>query len=223
MPNESSLTLDTAQFQTLLKQANDTAALAERCRLLEEAIGCYQGDLLPACYDDWILPMREQLRRQFLTAQEALIEAYESQAAYQPAIRWAEHVLHYDPLHEETYRVLMRLHALTNNRASAMRVYHTCEAVLEQELAVEPSPATHEQYQRLLHSTTPAEQPSISLHTPHISPLIGRAQEWTSLSRAWKTSQQNQAHIILLHGEAGIGKTRLLEEFAKWVYLQGAA
>lgn len=217
-----SFTLDTARFQTLLQRANDEASLTERCCLLEEAIDCYQGDLLPACYDDWILPRREQLRRQFITAQEALLQAYESQGDYPSAIHRAEHFLQYDPLHEETYRALMRLHALTNNRASALRVYHTCETMLQQELEVEPSPATREQYKRLLNITISVEQPSTGLPPPQASPLIGRTHEWTRLSRAWKTVQQGQAQVILIHGEAGIGKTRLLEDFTKWVTLQGA-
>ena len=219
-----SFTLDTAQFQTLLQRANynEEVSLTERCRLLEQAVDCYQGDLLPDCYDDWILPIREQLRGQFITAQEALIHAYESQADYQSAIYWAEQFLHYDPLHEETYRCLMRLYALINNRASALRVYHTCETVLQQELGVEPSPSTREQYHRLLNITTPAEQPSVSLSMPHPPPLIGRKPELGGLIQTWKTVQQGQPQVILVHGEAGVGKTRLLEEITKWAALQGA-
>jgi DNA-binding SARP family transcriptional activator len=214
-------TLDTRQFQSLLRQAGQASSRAESCRLLEEAVACYQGDLLPACYDDWVGLIREQLRQQFITAQETLIHDYEAQGNYQAAILWAEHFLQYDPLHEETYRGLMRLHALTNNRASALRIYHTCETVLRQELEVEPSPATREQYQHLLNITTPATQQSNTPLTPHVSPLIGRAHEWVKLSRAWQTVQSGQAQTILIYGEAGIGKTRLLEEFAKWAMLQG--
>lgn len=213
--------VDTVQFQTLLQQAHETTSMVERCQLLTTAIGHYRGDLVPACYDDWIIPLREQFRRQFINAQEALIQAYEGQGAYQLAIDWAEQLLQTDPLYEEGYRELMRLHALTNNRASALRVYHTCETVLQQELGVEPSPATHEQYQRLLQVTTPAVQPATGSLTTHISSLIGRAHEWSRLSRVWQTVKQGQAQVVLIHGEAGIGKTRLLEEFTKWVTLQG--
>jgi len=220
-PN-SSFTLDTEQFQTLLQRAGDAVSLSERCHLLEEALSCYRGDLLPACYDDWIMPVRERLRRQFITAQAALIQTYEAQGEYQSAIRWAEQFLQDDPLHEETYRSLMRLYALTNNRASALRVYHTCQTVLQQELGVEPGPATREQYKRLLNITGPVEQPTIGLPTPHASLLIGRTHEWIILSQIWQTVQRGQAQVVLIHGEAGIGKTRLLEEFTKWATLQGA-
>ncbi len=215
-------TLDTVQFQTLLRRASDEAALGRRSQLLEQAIGCYQGDLLPTCYDDWILPLREQLRRQFIKAQAELIQVYEAQGVYQPAVRWAEQLLQSDPLDEETYRTLMRLHALTNNRAGALRVYHTCETVLQQELDVEPSPATREQYKRLLNITTPVAQPSSAPSTPYASPLIGRVRELSWLSQVWQTVRQGQAQVLIMHGEAGIGKTRLLEEFARWTVLQGA-
>lgn len=64
--------------------------------------------------------------------------------------------------------------------------------------------------------------PPAGLPAPHTPPLIGREQELGSLSRAWKTIRQGRPQAIIVHGEAGIGKTRLLEEFTKWVALQGA-
>ncbi|MCP5197482.1 MAG: AAA family ATPase [Gammaproteobacteria bacterium] len=216
------MTFDIAQFQNGLQQAQAQALISERCRWLEGAVSHYQGDLLPTCYDDWIPPIRESLRRQYITALEMLIQGHESQGDYPSAIGWAEHFLQYDPLHEETYRVLMRLHALSHNRASALRVYHTCETLLQRELAIEPSSTTRDQYKRLLNITITAEQPSIDLPISHSSPLVGRAHEWTHLHRAWKTIRQGRAQVILVRGEAGMGKTRLLEEFTKGVALQGA-
>ncbi len=215
-------TLDTAQFQSALQQAHARTLFSERRDWLEEAVSYYQGDLLLTCYDDWILPFREQLRRQYITTLEMLVQGYESQGDYPAAIRWAEHFLQYDPLCEATYRILMRLHALTDHRASALRVYHTCETVLQRELAVEPSPATRDQYKHLLNITILAAQPAIETPTAHTSPLIGRTLEWTRLREVWDTVQQNQAQCILVQGEAGIGKTRLLEEFIQGVALQGA-
>lgn len=215
-------TLDIDQFHHLLHQAKQASAPAEACRFLADAVACYRSDLLPACYDDWVTPFRERLRRQLIGAHEQLIRDHEAQGNYQDAIGWAEQLLHCDPLDEETYRALMRLHALTNNRASALRVYHTCETVLREELAVEPSPATRAQHQRLLNSTTSAVQPMNAPTAPHAAPLFGRAHEWAALGRVLRTAEGGQAQIVLIYGEAGIGKTRLLEEFARWSALQGA-
>ena len=41
---------------------------------------CYGGDLLPSCYDDWLLPERERLLQAYLRALERLIELLEEPA-----------------------------------------------------------------------------------------------------------------------------------------------
>ena len=46
--------------------------------------------------------------------------------------------------------LLMRLHVLNGDRATALRIYHTCVTLLQQELGVEPSAETQQLYQRLL-------------------------------------------------------------------------
>ncbi|MBD1914100.1 MULTISPECIES: AAA family ATPase [unclassified Leptolyngbya] len=54
-----------------------------------------------------------------------------------------------------------------------------------------------------------------SASTSHTLPLIGREQEWNLLHR-WLTDD-HRSEILLLLGEPGIGKTRLLEELATTV------
>ena len=66
------------------------------------------------------------------------------------AISAALKLLRYDPLHEETYRHLMRLYAVQGDRTSALRMFHTCATILERELGTVPSEATREMYQRLM-------------------------------------------------------------------------
>ena len=215
-------TLDIEQFETLLRRAEAAPAPLECCRLLAEAIALYRGDLLPGCYEDWILPERERLRSRFLKAQEQLIQLLEQQHEYQTAIRYAEQLLQHDPFHEEAYRCLMRLHALNNNRARALRVYHTCVTVLQEELGVEPSLATRQQYERLLNIDPSAPTQPVESTAAPASPLIGRSREWAALQRVWRQIRPGQARFVLVRGEAGIGKTRLLEEFVKWVALEGA-
>ena len=46
---------------------------------MEEAVGLYVGDLLPACYDDWVLLERERLRQRYINALEQLIAILEQQ------------------------------------------------------------------------------------------------------------------------------------------------
>ena len=116
---------------------------------LERAVHLYRGDLLPACYDDWIMPERERLRQVFVSAIQKLIELLEKQHDLVSAIGHINFLLKLDPLDETTYQLSMRLHALRGDRAGIVRVFEICTAVLRQELNVEPSPATCEMYQSL--------------------------------------------------------------------------
>jgi DNA-binding SARP family transcriptional activator len=65
-------------------------------------------------------------------------------------IAQAERLVRLDPLREEAYRQLIRLHDLRGDRPRAVRVYHVCSSVLERELGVDPSAATRATYEALL-------------------------------------------------------------------------
>jgi len=220
-------TLDVLDFERALaeaKQAEHSSDLAAERRALELAVALYRGDLLPSCYDEWILPERDRLRQEFLVSLERLIVVLEQERDYQGAIRAAQRLLRHDPLHETTYRHLMGLFALSGNRAAALRTYHTCATVLGRELSVEPSYATREVYEQI----TQAKEPERVYPAPRPAlvagaPLIGRAQEWRLLQEAWGGAVAGQPQLLVLSGEAGIGKTRLAEELLIWVARQGNA
>jgi DNA-binding SARP family transcriptional activator len=76
---------------------------------LETAVELYHGDLLPSCYDDWVRPERERLHQMYIRALEQLIQMHENRRDYSRAIAYAQQLLHGDPVHEDTYRRLMRL------------------------------------------------------------------------------------------------------------------
>jgi DNA-binding SARP family transcriptional activator len=206
---DAPLTLDVDEFENAVRRASSVQDW-------EQALTVYDGDLLPDCYDDWILPERERLRQSFVNALERLIALLESQRAYSKAIEYAQRRLHYDPLREEIYRTLMRLYALQGDRAGALRTFHECATVLQRELEVEPSPATREEYERLLHLEAPPP-----LSPPAAPPLVGRAGEWEQLQAIWRVAKNGQPQWVLISGEAGIGKTRLTEEFLHWIARQG--
>jgi DNA-binding SARP family transcriptional activator len=125
---DAPFTLDVADFESALAQAEQAGQTGDQVALrtaLEEAVGLYGGDLLPSCYDDWILPERERLRQAFTEALERLILLLEDQRDYRAAIGYAQRLLRHDPLHEATCGHLMRLQALSGDRAGALRTYHT--------------------------------------------------------------------------------------------------
>lgn len=218
-------TLDVAVFADYLAQAEVATVRGDQegvCTALAAAVALYQGDLLPACYDDWIITERAQWRERFLTALETLLLHCEAQGHYTAAISYAQRLLQHDPLHESTYRHLMRLYALNGERASALHTYHTCVSLLQRELAVEPHPATKAIYTRLLDEDT--AQPSIltgAVHPASRLPLVGRGAEWATLQAIWRKAMHQGAHFVLIAGAAGIGKSRLAEEMRHWVDQQG--
>ena len=218
--------LDVAEFEQALTLADAATRQHNQHVLqvaLEQADNLYHGDLLPDCYDEWILPERERLRQRHRQALEHLLHLFEVQGDTVAAIRSAQRLIARDPLSEDLYRRLMRLFALNNDRASALHVYHTCVTTLQREMGVDPDPATREAYERLLQQETLTIQPIVHEPLPAAPPtLIGRAREWERLHAAWQATLDGEPHFVLVTGEAGIGKSRLAEDFLLWANQQGA-
>ncbi|MCJ7717456.1 MAG: tetratricopeptide repeat protein [Anaerolineales bacterium] len=185
---------------------------------LMAAVDAYQGDLLPSCYDDWIFPERERLSQAYLRILEELVDILDLDQEYSLAIQFSQQLLRQDPLHEDSYRRLMRYHSLNGEKARALRAYHTCADVLEKELGMEPSLATRELYQQLLDREVELEKPSRAAERG--AELVGRDQAWGNLQKVWRNLEL-QSHFILIKGEAGIGKTHLAEEFLRWTRRSG--
>ncbi len=213
-------TLDIADFEQALQTGQNANSPALQREAWESALQCYQGDLLPGCYEDWILPVREQWQRTFINALEQLINLLESQRDYPKAIDYAQQLLQHDLLRETTYSRLMQLYALSGDRAAALRVYHTCTTTLAHELGVEPGPATRNIYEQLLKLEAPPAALNMLRST---SLLIGRDEAWAKLQSAWRQAIREQPTLALVAGEAGIGKTRLGEELVEWASRQGIA
>jgi predicted ATPase/DNA-binding SARP family transcriptional activator len=225
---DAPFTLDVAGFEDALADAEQKTGEAAT-RALERAVLLYHGELLPGYYDDWILPERERLQQLCLSALGRLMQVLENQGEYRAAVSHAQRLLRYDPLHEATYRHLMRLHALNGDRVGALRVYHACVAVLERELSVEPNPATRAQYDQLLSQAAPATPAApgtqaraspeyAALHVPQAPPnnlrlalssFIGREREIGEIARRLASTR-----LLTLTGMGGSGKTRLALEIA---------
>jgi DNA-binding SARP family transcriptional activator len=196
--------LDLAAFEAALDRGDE-----------REAVELYRGELLAGGYDEWLRDARERLRERYLEALSRLCARLEADGERAEAISYAERLLREDPLREESYRLLMRLHDARADRARALRVYHACAAVLERELGVEPSTATRAAYEALLPGA-----PESASERPV---LVGRAAERARLTEIWRDAARGHAQLVLVTGEAGVGKTRLVEELRSWCAHRGAA
>jgi len=201
--------LDVAEFE-------DAASHTHSRMDLQRAVELYGGELVPGCYDDWIASERERLKQVLIEVLERLLQMATDAHDYRAAIGSAQRLLQIDPVREEVHRRLMNLHTLNDDRATALRAYHTCVSTLQRELGVEPGPATREAYERLLKIESSLE---VSLGATF--PLVGRDREWAQLQSAWRSASAGHAQLAILIGEGGIGKTRLADELFTQVKRQG--
>ncbi len=215
--------IDVVAFEAALA-AGGRAALAE-------AVDLYSGDLLEGRYDDWLSPVRTRLRQHYLAALQRLAELCAADGDDEQAISVAEQLRLHDPLRESTYRLLITLYDRRGDRARAVRAYHACVSALAGELGVEPSSLTRRAYQALL----PEQETSDGETSDQAGrvapgrgapggkpPLVGREAEWARLTALWHRADRGEPQFALVTGEAGIGKSRLLEDFAGWAARQGA-
>lgn len=217
---DSPFTLDVAEFVQGVLAAEAMPDRTAAQQTIKRALNLYRGDLLPGFYEDWVLAEREAWQNRYIAALEKASRLAEQQRDYRTAIDYGRRLLQIDPLREEAYAHLMQIYALQGDRATALRVYHNCATILVRELGVEPGPVTQGIYERLLNleETQPAIAPLRA-----DAPLVGRHRAWEEVQTVWRQTQTGQPRLLLLTGEAGVGKTRLAAEFMDGLARQGVA
>jgi len=120
---------------------------------------------------------------------------------------------------------MMRLHHLLGQDSEALKQYEICQQLLERELGIDPAPETRALAYEIAGrsgSQTPAWLPQAArtsqhwlLEHPERLPMIGRQVELAGLLRMLENTGHAAGGMALVYGEAGVGKTRLLEELAR--------
>lgn len=203
--------LDVTHFEEALvaaEAARQAGHQSQAARLWAVAAESYGGELLPKCYDDWLLLERERLHQQFLSALTQLAGWRETQRDYPAAIRTMQQLLRTDPLREVTHRRLMQLYLLNNEPTEALRVYHTCKMLLRRELNVDPSSATQEFYNQILTKLDRSSESSCeeSRHHSLATPVEG-LRERQLPQKAWQIVSHRPRHNLPLRTTPFIGRT----------------
>jgi DNA-binding SARP family transcriptional activator len=168
-------------------------------------------------YDVWQTTMLEHLRLRCLEALSKLIEYNTKSGDYTTAVHYAQRYLEIDSLAENVHRQLIGLYARLGERGLAQRQFEECVLVMDRELGVEPLPETRAAYERARLSANVAATLLTPARVQHATsglhlPLLGRATAWQELATAY--ARCKDGGVILIAGEPGVGKSRLLHAFA---------
>jgi tetratricopeptide (TPR) repeat protein len=212
------LSLDVETFQ---HKTRPNASAVE----IRHALSLYTGDLLEDIYDDWCTIERDRLRQIWLEALGRYSQILQSSGKINEAISIVQKWVNAEPFDEAAQRRLMSLYAVSGERAKAIQTYHTFAQSLAYELDTEPLPETQALLQSIQNGHALAESEVSHFVTsqqrkaspqPQIFPalpFIGRHHEIASLEEAHRLTSKGSGRLVLVTGEPGIGKTRLLQEY----------
>jgi DNA-binding SARP family transcriptional activator len=228
---ESDCWIDAEEFshlEELGRRAYRQENYDEAIRRLQEAVALYRGEYLAEDrYEEWALQRRERYRERFVEVLSLLADSLARRGQYARALGYLERAIGEAPLQETLYRQLMVYAFCAGERARALGAYERCRAVLERELGERPSSQTEQLYRQIqservaeLERVYPRAAPPSLPGGMRRPPFVGRTREWERLLLALERARA-APFFVMLSGEAGVGKTRLGEEFLRWAHTQG--
>ena len=217
--------LDVDAFQELEAQG-EAASLAA-------AVEMYRGEFLEGLYlhgcaefEIWLVGERERWRQRVARVLGELVTHHSRRGQYPQGLRFAQRLLALEPWREETHRQVMRLLAYSGQRGAALAQYETCRRVLTEELGVEPAVETTRLYEQIRDGELkipvsppdlPAQPPSfLGKEGPAERPVfVARERELAQLDGFLDKALAGQGQVVFVTGDAGQGKTALIQEFAR--------
>ncbi len=176
---------------------------------LEAASRLYRNDFLSDLqlpdapeFDLWLEQNRAQTRADFDVLLSRLLAQQQHQGLEVAALETARRRANFDALNEAAHRGLMQVLLDQGNRTAAFEIYRVLESKLKHEIGLTPSRETMLLAEQI--------QSQTDVVAAVAEPFVARVQEWRWLEQAWRSGQR-----VLLRGEPGVGKTRLLKEFAR--------
>jgi DNA-binding SARP family transcriptional activator/predicted ATPase len=224
------LQLDVEDLRDGLRQVRDHDHGSSSCGKcigrLREVVDLYGSGFLAGFslrdaepFEEWLSVEAEAVERELREALDRLLHMLVASGDLEQAVGVAQRKLSIDPLDEPGHRELMELYAWRGMRTAALQQYRDCVAILDRELGVSPLPETTALYNAIGEGSVAALEQG-GLQSPPVRapvalvdhPLRGRQREWDALRNIYADIGPGGA-LVLIEGEAGIGKTRVAREF----------
>ena len=225
--------VDVVRFEQLAKAGSPAT--------LEEAATLYGGDLLEGVdvreepFETWLLTERARLRERAVDALTRLLGVQTKADTLAAAAQTAVRLLGLDPLQESVHRTLIGVYARQGRRGAALRQYQTCVTVFQRELGIDPDAETKRLYQDVLqHSPAAAGAPGTAVPSAPVAvravaesekaetPFVGRRAELAQWDALLRDVGHGHGRALFVTGEAGIGKSRLVEALTAMASRAGA-
>ncbi|SDI44433.1 AAA ATPase domain-containing protein [Actinokineospora alba] len=217
IPEEATVDLECAERAVgAAVGALERGAYAESRHCAEDALAYLGEPFLPHHEGEWVEGVRDHVDGLLCSALETASAAAAALGADRDAVRFADEAVRRAPLSESAHRCLMTAHAAGGNRAEALRAYQRLRQVLSDELGIDPSPRTQAAYVELLGGPAGGRgRPRSGEVSAAATPFSGRRAELAALADSWARAEQGGGHLVLVTGEPGVGKTRLVTEAAR--------
>jgi DNA-binding SARP family transcriptional activator len=211
--------LDLDRFDQLLERSAHQPTRSAR-RSLEEALGLVRGEVLEdEPYADWAQGLRSTYQGRVLGASLEAAEAALAELDYAGALAHTDAAVALDRFSERAHRsAMLALYAL-GRQYDALETYRRFRTRLDEELGLDPSNETRALESAILrqedlHSLLPRPiQRAGEDREPSVR-LLGRTTELEALERGVRHALDGSFGLLMIEGEAGLGKTRILDELA---------
>ena len=177
-------------------------------------------------FEEWAERTGQSLRLQYRRALIAAARAASSRNDLLRALSLAQRWQQLDPHSEDAVQLQMEVLQRRGEGDAALAVFHAFRARRARDEDAPPGRALRELADRIARSPKGRGSAGVSSRvTPlpsFVAPMVGRTSEWEALLRAWQALADGEGGVVCIDGEAGTGKTRLVDDFARFVSTRDA-
>jgi len=178
-------------------------------------------------FEEWADAKRAELQARYVTLLRTAAREAMARRAWQEAVQLSERWRRLQPLEDDAVAVEMEARFLIGDRPGAQAAFARHMAQLAADVRRDPGRSLKTLADRIAHAAPATTVPRRATeswyeHAPSFdASLVGREREWDALRRAWEGALTGRSRTVLIEGEPGVGKSRLADDFMRWVTSQG--